>query len=345
MKQKKEKKGFFEEVSLDANSWHYKLQGFVLGSERPDLYSLCPYFWLTVLCIVLLPIMIPVRGFEGIGKLYHRIVHLPKLNKAAEKLTKKDAAKLWRHEYSVPKIPGMSKYEVRNRIKSLYLKRMGIKYYADSDEIPEYISDDYWFFEGENFAKDYKTLQEELKALYREIDEACREAERKAYQRKLARQEKMDRMVQPIQNAFEKITLMKVTIWFQRIMTILITCGLAFGVGAGLMFLFHAGSSCDWANILFHIELTLGFFSVVAIIAATVYEIRERIEIRRENRSCESKKKDSKLKLFFFPVWTVIRTIGIAIGKVLFSPFKLFWMYFKSTKNNYCPGINWVNKD
>ena len=49
------------EVKLSKNSWHYKLQGFILKEDRPELHSLCPYFWLTIFCLLISPFTLLYR--------------------------------------------------------------------------------------------------------------------------------------------------------------------------------------------------------------------------------------------------------------------------------------------
>lgn len=39
-------------VNLSKNSWHRKLQTFTFGSDVPLYPNLCPYFWLTVACLI-----------------------------------------------------------------------------------------------------------------------------------------------------------------------------------------------------------------------------------------------------------------------------------------------------
>ena len=56
------------EVNLKSDGWYNKLQEFVLGDAKPDLFSLCPYFWLTIFCIIALPFAVLIK----IGKFVAR---------------------------------------------------------------------------------------------------------------------------------------------------------------------------------------------------------------------------------------------------------------------------------
>lgn len=55
------------EVRLSKKAWHYKLQNYIWGYNQPKLYSLCPYFWFTIFCMLIVPFVVIVRGFMCIG--------------------------------------------------------------------------------------------------------------------------------------------------------------------------------------------------------------------------------------------------------------------------------------
>lgn len=52
---------FFDSVSLKKNSWHYKLQKFVLN-QVPFKNNFCPYFWTTVFCAFAFPFVALAKG-------------------------------------------------------------------------------------------------------------------------------------------------------------------------------------------------------------------------------------------------------------------------------------------
>jgi hypothetical protein len=53
---------FIKEVHLSSHSWHYKLQKLFFG-QVPYKNNFCPYFWLTIFCIIFAPIYLPIKGF------------------------------------------------------------------------------------------------------------------------------------------------------------------------------------------------------------------------------------------------------------------------------------------
>ena len=58
-------------VKLQKNGWHSKIQSFVLGKNKPQFDSLCPYFWTTVFCILVTPFI----SFYKLIKLFGKSLH------------------------------------------------------------------------------------------------------------------------------------------------------------------------------------------------------------------------------------------------------------------------------
>ena len=57
---------FFDEIKLSRNSWHYRIQSYLFG-KPPFLDNFCPYFWLSIFCLMISPF---VGLFIGCKKLY-----------------------------------------------------------------------------------------------------------------------------------------------------------------------------------------------------------------------------------------------------------------------------------
>lgn len=67
---------FFDQVELKRDGFHAKVQEFVLGTSK-SFNNFCPYFWLTVACLIAVPFVAPFkllafilmlvgRGFSGL---------------------------------------------------------------------------------------------------------------------------------------------------------------------------------------------------------------------------------------------------------------------------------------
>lgn len=51
------------EIRLSRDSWHFKLQTLTFGRE-PHFANFCPYFWLTILALLISPIALPFVGLK-----------------------------------------------------------------------------------------------------------------------------------------------------------------------------------------------------------------------------------------------------------------------------------------
>ena len=60
---------FFSEVKLSRKAWHYRLQCFILRSKPPFTSNFCPYFWITIFCMIAWTLVIPFYGL-GLGIYY-----------------------------------------------------------------------------------------------------------------------------------------------------------------------------------------------------------------------------------------------------------------------------------
>lgn len=57
------------QVVLKKDGWYCKLQEFVFGRDRSDFNNLCPFFWLTIFCIMASPFVLAVRPLKYLGRL------------------------------------------------------------------------------------------------------------------------------------------------------------------------------------------------------------------------------------------------------------------------------------
>lgn len=57
------------EIKLSKNGWHSKLQSYVFRNDKPTFHNFCPYFWLTIFCLLItfiFPILPLVRGIKWV---------------------------------------------------------------------------------------------------------------------------------------------------------------------------------------------------------------------------------------------------------------------------------------
>lgn len=57
---------FFNQVSLSKKSWHYRLQDWTFGNV-PYTNNFCPFFWLTIFCLLALPFTGGYRGTKWLA--------------------------------------------------------------------------------------------------------------------------------------------------------------------------------------------------------------------------------------------------------------------------------------
>lgn len=64
---------------LSENDWKIKLQRACFGGITPNFVGYCPFFWFTWFCVLITPIVLPMRG--SIALLRMLIKHLPRPSK------------------------------------------------------------------------------------------------------------------------------------------------------------------------------------------------------------------------------------------------------------------------
>lgn len=68
-------------IKLNRNAWHRRLQKYVLDkstSHIEDTMNLCPYFWLTIFCVIVVPFVFIWRSFNtGLDKAEKLFSNLP----------------------------------------------------------------------------------------------------------------------------------------------------------------------------------------------------------------------------------------------------------------------------
>ena len=76
----------FTQVSLNKNGWHYKLQDWMFD-HVPFTSNFCPYFWLTIFCVLATPFVAfyryPVK-LTGVGFIYCIVAPFYMLEKAVD---------------------------------------------------------------------------------------------------------------------------------------------------------------------------------------------------------------------------------------------------------------------
>jgi len=328
-------------VTLSKKSWHYWLQTWVLGSARPDLDSLCPYFWLTILCCILFLIVTPFKIFIWMFKIIDTYFLQPRLDNYLNNLAKEDFAVIthaWKSKKMWKKIP--STFTGRNKISFLYyikqrwLELHGIHRYADrNDELRH------------KETSEYQKLMAELYEIFDELNvkeyEDARKVRHAREQKRLEAQARRQHIYNKIFGWWPDFTsktfIIKSAMFTKRLLSAIFTIALGMGVVIGGKYLYVWLSMVNWLIILNVILLILLLVSALAIAVGLFIFIRNFIL----SLNLQKHSGPSKFNLFMEDLWFYISKFLIGLWIVVSWPFKFFIQYFIATKNNYCPHINW----
>src|ERR1035438_2391936 len=132
---------FFDEITLSKKSWHYQLQKATFRSSTPDFQSFCPYFWITIFCLIISPLTLLFYMFIMWPlDIFDKLVSWPALNEYIDKLDDSYLVDLLGYEYeynwekgkfNLPKSRSMSEYyERENYAINQILLRHGISRYT-----------------------------------------------------------------------------------------------------------------------------------------------------------------------------------------------------------------------
>lgn len=310
------------EVTLKSNGWYNKLQKFTFGKSKPELYSLCPFFWLTIFCIVALPFTLILKGILWVANRIDKYID-KSINEYLDSLTPLEIGTMY-NDYIIPRKPffagKIGAYSMYNKWKERQLN-LG-KSYDDVYEMAKNAHD--------KWEEDQCRKQEILDQIYRDREEL----ERKNQERLAKKNERAAKM---------KLVWIPIVTWTKRIFNLALTCGIMILITWFINFIiviYNPSATLEGLKIFGIVLLLLGaIFGIVVL--GTYY-----VDWNRSN---------GRVPVFLRPfvamgpMFTVIADgIGSVfkwIGKGFKNTFGLFWEYFKANKNDYCPAINWVDDE
>lgn len=299
------------EVNLKSNGWYNKLQDWTLGNMKPNLFSLCPYFWLTIFCIIISPLTLIYKTIKYIVIKFDQNIIQKYFDNFADSLSAKEAFILKHNwSYSETRTPLFKNRVSPRDMYNRWYDGMIAKGKSE-DEIQKIIED----------AKiEYYKYNEELEKLYDQKQYEERQNKLKIQ----ARKEKM------------KTWWVPVVLWTRRLTTVMITLILMIFLTFTINFFV---ANWDTNNILFglrYIIMALLFIGSIIGVSYIGYLI---INWCIENNKFKPITKF--LSWIFRPVGQFFSYIYRGIKNGLY----IFFEYFKANKNDYCPAINWDVKD
>ena len=303
------------EVTLKTTGWYNKLQKWTLGKNKPNLFSLCPYFWLTIFCIVISPFTLIYKCFNyifnNINNYFDKQYESWLLNMNIEDIVElRENYKFKNKPFTLRKISASRSYY--NWV-DLQLTKMS---YDELHELYD-LSYNTWL----------EKKNKENEAYYNQRNKEIKKEEEKEILKEIRRKK------------FKNIWIPIVT-WTQRIFNFIFT-----------LFMFFIITICiNYLIINFSTSfITLKEFKIVAFtllfiitLITIVYLFILYVNWCKDN---------NRVPLILRPLIYIGRYIGTffiyIFNKLSFiviffkGIFGLFWQYFKANKNDYCPAINW----
>lgn len=354
------------EVTLSKNGWHRKLQKFVF-SDPPHFYNFCPYFWLTIFCIIVtfiipaIPIWKVIRFIflsfawvmDKILDLFEKIICEPMVRHFAETMDEENIIKsyhchlwdldnfwndtfanyteeqkkeynFWSDDYS--RILDMYSDKRKKLAKKFELwKQKNKNWESKIEEIKERQKKEYYDRKEREQKLWAEIAERQLKA-----EEERRKKEEQAYQNKINRQKMFN-------------TIMKFTKWVSYILGSVIICFCLYWV---YVFLNWTYNSINWNGVftwMVSMSKPFGIGLLISISTVALCYISFNL-----GKKCTISFKDIHVpgwivkfiegtEKFFIKVWAAMCWIG--------AGFKFFFIFIKSVKENYCPGIKWVDSN
>lgn len=291
------------EVKLSKKSWHYKLQSFTFGINQPELYSLCPYFWLTIFCMLISPITIIVKPIKYLVK------------KSKERRLAREEKEL---QEFISNLSVDSIVEAVKKKKKIGWMEFG---YCNVWDVLR------------RWQHKYNATEDECYAFHEKINNKLYDIENELKIKKMAKE---NAKIEAKLKRNQKVNVTNIVKYTKLFVGMLVSTLLTFLIYKGIVALISIEwQPINWEKVLVFFMTLLVIIIFVSIIFFLVGFIKS-IEKYIEGR--DDIKWYYKPALWIFKcVFWIIKWPFIAIIEV----FKFIFGYFKSTKDNYCPGIIW----
>ncbi len=323
------------EIALNKNGWHKKIQQYVFGRGTPIFNNFCPYFWLTIFCLLvtivpIAPIFFGFRwllikicnGFERFADWFEDYICAPLFEKAALGMSEEELLRSWAID---------SRYSI----------------YYDHPDWKDY---DFWvkdYFKGtlSRLKDSKKDVLEKKFEIWKEKNPSwevllldIKERRRREYLKEFAENEKIREEDEAKEKLREErragarvrkqklfVAIIKYTKWFVYIAGALFVAKL---VHWGYLLTLYCMDHFYLDNFIFSMQVggvILGAMLIILGIIFVIVKLSGKVQCY-----CDSK-------------------IAINIKKAIIWPFKQLWKflgffgtYILTVKKDYCPSIDWV---
>lgn len=335
------------EVKLKRDGWHRKIQEYVF-TNPPTFNNLCPYFWLTNFCI-LVTFIIPIvplwrllcfvgrgidKAFDATSNFVDSKICEPILIRKSLELSDDDRLRGWsiwgyynyedhqslndasffKYDYFEDKVPG----DMRQKEREEYRK----KFEVWKERTPDW---------KEQIAK----LRADRMATYVQL-----EKERERLREERIHQESLDREAQQKAKARRQAMFTNIVKYTKWLGYIALTA-LALFVGHLLYRLIkYAIAHFHYGNFIYVMKCIAVFIVIIAVCLFIIWFFKN-VLYRAVSCAVDSKIFGGFIKAI---VWICKKTI-VPVGSKIIDFLEFFWEYLKVAKKDYCPGINWEEKD
>jgi len=324
---------FFDEIKLSKKAWHYRLQCAMFGSP-PFLSNFCPYFWLTIFCLVVMPFVFLGKQMAKVCVKVANFIGwvLSLVEKALGFLDDKICVPIAERHYRA-----LSDEDIYTLTLNagVYWDDKGDMWTRRSETNKSLREFRKWrtvFGEGwQEHVKDVLKLQKELESLREQREIERREAEREQLEQKKKAEQRRKQLL-------TKIVLY--TKWIMTPVVLFVGVGAIVSVVGGVGYLLFLLGKCiytHWNSVWFLLQAKHFLFAAIIILVmaagATILYLSCRKLV-----SCSS--------LLFPRLPSVpIKEPVVRWGKAVFAPFQIFVDYVKVFKQNNCPAIIWEKDD
>lgn len=322
---------FFDEIKLSKKAWHFKLQTWVFGGfdEPPFLDNFCPYFWLTMFCLLATPFILTYKGaikifacisgaFNAVADSFEDKVCKPMVEKHLRALKPWDVYNLQKYSNSY--------------IRMGYPK--AASYWKAYEKLEKWkrITGDNWENKLNEIIESVKKQIEEKRKLEDEYEQKQEQKNREKYKKK--KEKDLERQAR--RKFYTKV--IKYTKWV--VLPFVLLVAVAFVCAVAYLIYFGLSLFCSW--VFSNPEACLAAVGVfVGILLAILFTWAVCI-LCKKLFGCftffvpKNKIKLGKTKKFKAEPSFISRLIESVV-----STFQIFIDYVKVFKQNNCPAIKW----
>ena len=325
------------------------LMEFLWGINHKNFPNMCPYFWLSVVNVILSPLLIPIIGtFKALRKLNERLVERKKVKRTEEKETRiaRYLSLIRKGELNAD-IEKAIKYETDYYSLSGNQRAKGNEIFSTIRRSISREDSVKWIDLLEQRRKSLEQVKDIARVEQRERDRAYNELINKKRKRKGKRRAVWNKITKPFRSKYTKQQL--IGMWTVRIKFVFnvlkyaLLIVLSAGVAWGLHWLYFnvSPSTWDWRGIgkalgavgigILVVGAVIGIIALIRwiVLQLNLYFTRKPIKITW-----------LKYILYIFYPFIIFKWIYLGIRWCLHQV-RAFWRLLMSLKKDNCPAIEW----